>query len=301
MLGELVAELERDWDLEVGLTLSGGSESYVAEATTGDGQSAVLKVALPGHDVSHEIATLRHADGRGYVRLLRGDETRQAMLVERLGTPLAALGLSVDRQLRIICSVLQCAWTAPPVPTFQTGAEKATWLASFIDATWRELAEPCPARVVERALELAEERRRAFDPDLAVLVHGDAHAVNTLRAAVEAGTGRAPFKLVDPDGLFAEPACDLAVPMREYSRELLAARDTVRATQERCAFLSRLTGVEAAPIWQWGFMERVSTGLLALRVGWEQVGADMLTVAEAIVSARGTTTATHIPVSRRRP
>jgi len=36
---------------------------------------------------------------------------------------------------------------------------------------------------------------------------------------------------------------DLAVPMREYSHELLAAGDTVRATHERCAFLSRLTGV----------------------------------------------------------
>jgi streptomycin 6-kinase len=180
--------------------------------------------------------------------------------------------------------VLQRAWAVPPVPTLQTGAEKATWLSGFIEDAWRELGEPCSARVVERALEYAEERRRAFDPDGAVLVHGDAHAVNTLQIAVESGAGPTPFKLVDPDGLFAEPACDLAVPMREYSHELLAAGDTVRATHERCAFLSRLTGVDPAPIWQWGFVERVSTGLFALRLGWETVGADMLAVADRVAS-----------------
>jgi streptomycin 6-kinase len=93
------------------------------------------------------------------------------------------------------------------------------------------------------------------------------------------------FTFVDPDGLFAERACDLAVPMRDWSQELLAG-DTLRCARRRCAQLSRLCGVAAQPIWEWGFMERVSTALLALQVGREELGRDMLAVAETISSIR---------------
>ena len=264
--------------------MRGGSDSYVAATATGDGQRAVLKVALPGDGVSHEIETLQRAEGRGYVRLLRADVERQAMLQERLGTALSRLGLPVRAQLAIICSTLRRAWAVTPDPSFQSGADKAAWLGEFIAATWQELGRPCPEEVVACALSFADARRRAFDPDRAVLVHGDAHGTNTLEVRDEETPRGTCFKLVDPDGLFAEPACDLAVPMREYSRELLDAPDTRRAAWARCAYLSRLTAVEPRPIWEWGLIERVSTGLLALRVGWEQVGDEMLAVAEQLVS-----------------
>ena len=285
-LADVVAGLERDWDVMVGSSLPGGSDAYVAKATTSDGERAILKLALPGDEVSHQIETLLHAGGRGYVRLLRHDESRQAMLQERLGTPLAELRLPVRAQLDVICSTLRRAWEVAPEPSFQSGADKAGWLAGFISATWDELDRPCGEEVVERALSFAEARRRAFDPDAAVLVHGDAHGANTLLVPGSTTLGEAQFKLVDPDGLFAEPACDLAVPMREYSRELLDARDPRDAARERCAHLSRLTAVEPHAIWEWGFVERVSTGLLALRVGREQLGTEMLAVAEALQALR---------------
>jgi len=117
-----------------------------------------------------------------------------------------------------------------------------------------------------------------------VLVHGDVHRFNTLMVLEDAPLEGARFKLVDPDGLFAEPECDLAVPMREYSRELLDAADTVRAARAHCAYLSRLTAVDPRAIWEWGFMERVSTGLLALRVGLEEPGREMPAVADALAS-----------------
>ena len=137
--------------------------------------------------------------------------------------------------------------------------------------------------MVERALSFARARRAAFDPEAAVLVHGDAHADNTLLVPGEEAGAGARFRFVDPDGLFAERACDLAVPMREWSAELLATGDPARAGRERCARLSRLTGVAGAPIWGWGFVERVSTGLLALQVGREPLGRERLAVAEALV------------------
>jgi streptomycin 6-kinase len=77
-----------------------------------------------------------------------------------------------------------------------------------------------------------------------VLVHGDAHGANTLRVP-----GTSEYRFVDPDGLFAEPACDLAVPMREWSTELLGSGEPARAARERCVRLSALTGVASQPIW----------------------------------------------------
>jgi streptomycin 6-kinase len=278
-LAGLVAELEREWGLVVGSTLRGGSESFAAEATTAEGDPAVIKIIAPGARVSHEIETLAHAGGRGYVRLLRHDSARRAMLQERLGQSLAQLGLSVPRQLAVICGTLRVAWEVPALPGFQSGADKATWLADSIRVGWDELGQPCSQEAVEVALAFAESRRRAFDPANAVLVHGDAHAANTLRAP------RGGFKLIDPDGLFAERAYDLAIPMREYGRELLKAPDPLRAARAHCATLGALAGADAEAVWEWGLLERVSTGLVLVRVGREELARDMLAVAELIARA----------------
>ena len=48
--------------------------------------------------------------------------------------------------------------------------------------------------------------------------------------------------------------------MRELNAELLAG-NTRRLALERADLLARLTGVDAVKIWEWGFVERVSTGL----------------------------------------
>jgi streptomycin 6-kinase len=66
--------------------------------------------------------------------------------------------------------------------------------------------------------------------------------------------------------------------MREWTDELLAG-DPLRLGVARCRRLATLTGVAEEPIWQWGFIERVSTALLCLHVGLEG-GREMLAVAE---------------------
>ena len=182
--------------------------------------------------------------------------------------------------MEILCATLRRAWEVPAPAGLQTGAEKARWLSEFIAATWEETNRPCSRRVVEQALAFAEVRGAAFDPDVAVNQHGDAHSDNALRDPKHTAAA-ARFKLVDPDGLLAEPAYDLAVPMREWSRELLLGGDAARLGRERCSHLSRLTGVGFRGIWEWGFVERVSTGLLATRVGANRLGREMLDVAEA--------------------
>ena len=201
------------------------------------------------------------------------------MLQERLGSSLRGFGLPIPFQIEILCATLGRTWEVPVPAGLPSGADKARWLSGFIAATWEEVNRPCSRRVIEQALAFSETREEAFDPGRAVLVHGDAHSANALQDPRPASAPTR-FKFVDPDGLVAEPAYDLAIPMREWSRELLDG-DAARLGRERCAYLSRLTGVDYRGIWEWGFVERVSTGLLLIQVGADQVGREMLEVAEA--------------------
>lgn len=277
-LPNVVADLEREWSISVGRALTGGTESFVAEAVTHSGQRAVLKVALPGRNVSHEIDCLLLGSGHGYVTLIEHDRNREAMLLERLGDSLAQSSLPVREQVRIICKTLRRAWAAAPNPEFLSGAEKARSLDQFIHETWVTLGQPVSAHVIRRVESYAASRQAGFSSERAVLAHGDPHGSNLLADPATHG-----YKFVDPDGLFAEPAYDLGVLMREWSDELLAADNSLPAARERCRLLSRLTGVDPEPIWEWGFLERVSTGLLAMQVGLEG-GQEMLAVAERLLS-----------------
>jgi len=200
------------------------------------------------------------------------------MLLERLGPQLHQLGLPLDAQIEIICATLRDAWR--PLPEglqLMSGAEKASSLAAFIETTWAALEKPCSERAIDKARSFAEVRRQAFDPQNAVLAHGDAHAWNTL--LVPAG-GPQRFKLVDPDGLFIERAYDLCISMREWPSELLMG-DPLELGRRRCRQLARLSGVEPEPIWQWGFIESLSNGILLKQKGLDKLASEFLTVVSA--------------------
>lgn len=282
-LDGLVRDLANEWGLSVGRVLPGGTEAFVADARTADGQKTVLKIVVPTLDPrAGELRTLLAAQGRGYAAVLRHDQDRGAMLLERLGPQLCELGLSVAEQIEAICATLLEAWAPPPEEAgLVTGAEKARDLADFIETAWRELGEPCSACAVDTACRFAETRGRAFEPETAVLAHGDAQAWNTLLVP---GMGPRRFKFVDPDGLVIERAYDLGISMREWGAELLAG-DPVSLGKRRCRQLARRTDVEPEPIWQWGFIERVSSGLLLLKLGLENEAREFLAVADTWAAA----------------
>jgi streptomycin 6-kinase len=273
----LVADLERRWSLRVGAAYPDATEAFVAAATLADGSPAVLKLLVPrdAEAAAHEITVLRLAAGEGCVRLLDHDASAGALLLERLGRSLRELGLPLPRRLEILCSAAERVWCPAAGCGLPTGAEKGRWLASAITTTWEALDRPCAERTVEHALACAERRVAAHDPERAVLVHGDVHQWN----ALEDGAGG--FKLVDPDGLLAEAEYDLGILMREDPLELLEDEDP----WERARWLAARTGLDATAIWEWGVVERVSTGLLATRVDLQPEGRRMLAVADRIAQA----------------
>ncbi|MXY52792.1 MAG: phosphotransferase [Gammaproteobacteria bacterium] len=282
-LPDLVRELEQLWGVEAGGSLAGGSESLVAEATRADGTEAVLKVGLPGSaDLNAEATVYRLASGRGYAKLLAHDPERNALLLERLGMPLSRRCESTGARIRAICRTFDDAWVSAGLDHgLMTGAEKARWLANFIAEQWHALGQPCSAKAKNQALDYAEERAAAFNPEQSVLVHGDAHAENTLIAEDPGADASLRGKFIDPDGLIAEKACDLAPIMRDWSEELLAG-NTEALTRARCDLLAELTDVPTRPIWQWGYMERVSTGLVMLAIGQREEARQTLAVADGL-------------------
>lgn len=284
-----LASLAADWGISYGRPLGGGNAAFVIEAVTASGRPVIAKLALPaGLDgfapFEQELEALRAAGGDPYAELIRHDLNRRTLLLERLGPPLASLRWPADRQLTAVVSTLSRGWRAVQPGGLPTGAAKAQWLANFVARDWEVLGRPCSQAAVAVAISYAAERAAAFDPDRAVLIHGDGHAWNLLLSPDSADGGTS-FRLVDPEGLRSEPEHDLGVALRDRNEELLAA-DTAMAAIQRCQQAARLTGISGEAIWQWAFIERVSTGLFLLRLGHRQEARPFLAVADLLAGVR---------------
>jgi streptomycin 6-kinase len=268
-LPDLVEALADEWEFSPIRPLEGGTESFVLEVMLADATLAVLKLVIPRgrDDAANEITVLRLADGKGCPRLFEHDHTRGALLMERLGPSMSDLAIPSPRRHELLCTTAARLWRSAPDCGLPTGADKGRWLIDFVTATWEALDRPLPERTIDHAVGCAERRIAAHDDETAKLVHGDVHQWNALRSDDE-------FKLVDPDGLLAEPEYDLGIIMREDPVELLDEGPWNRAHR-----LARFTALDAPAIWEWGVVERVSTGLLCTQIELQPVGRDMLATA----------------------
>ncbi len=176
--------------------------------------------------------------------------------------------------LRLVGGDGERIWRPAPDCGLPTGADKARWLADFIVTSWEELDRPCSEKTVNHALACAVRRAQAHRDERAVLVHGDVDQLNALQN--DGG-----FRLVDPDGLLAEAEYDLGVLMRGDPVELLGG-DPV----DRARWLAARTGLDLVAIWEWGVVERLSTGLLCTRIHLQPLGRDTLAAAEAVAGLR---------------
>ena len=129
-LTDIVRGLERDWSIELGQIYEEGTEAFVAAAVMADGTPAVLKVLVPrrggGFD-DHEATVLRLTAGDGCPILYRDDPARGALLMERLGPSMFALGLPYEQRLPALCDAAAKIWRpvqgvhCPPPPPRPSG------------------------------------------------------------------------------------------------------------------------------------------------------------------------------------
>lgn len=275
-LDALVDSLEEKWNIRVGEGMNGGSHAFVAPAAGADGAQYVLKVELPDNPAEeflHGVRALELADGHGYAKLYAFDVQNRACLLEKLGGTLRKSTIPPHRQMKIICDALQDTWRMPASGEGLT-IGGVGWFRTFLPGAWETTDRPCSRRALQQALSYLDEIEREQNPDEYVLLHGDAHNNNTLESLDHPGT----YKLIDPDGLFYEKAYDLGVLMREWPEEYRDA--PLKSGRERCAFLAEYTGVSEEAVWRWGFLQMMATGLLLIQIGGEELGREMLGIAE---------------------
>jgi streptomycin 6-kinase len=181
---------------------------------------------------------------------------------------MSEIGMPIATRHELLCSAAQLIWRPAAGCGLPTGAWKGQWLIDYITTTWEALDRPCQERAVQHALACAIRRIAAHDDERAVLVHGDVHEWNALEAD-------GAFKLVDPDGLLAEAEYDMGILMREDPVELMQGDPRARAH-----WLARRCGLDATAIWEWGVVERVSTGLVCTQIDLQPVGRQMLAAAD---------------------
>lgn len=274
-LPSVLDSLAQDWSLTIGATLRGGHAALVVEATLADGTPSVLKVGVPGsrRQLGFEATVLDLAAGNSCARLIGRDLARDALLLERLGP--AMYDVITDHRLQhdMLCDIVAQLWR--PLDDdidLPTGADLAQRMQRLIPQLWEDLGRPCSAATIDDAVECADRRERAYRRRTSVLVHGDVHEANALRAAGGA------FKLIDPDGLRAEPACDLGTIVRCTPD----AGDDLRVRTQR---LAARTGVDATAIWEWGTVHRVIGGLNSVRIGFQPFGNLLLAEADRLTQA----------------
>jgi streptomycin 6-kinase len=278
----VVEHLQHAWSLTIGESLPGGKTALVLRVvlrTGRPGTDAVLKIAPPDSGFAGQVATIAAADGHGYVRLLDVDLDRNAALLEALGRPLAEATDSPEEHLDLLATTLTQAWRAPKPPP--SAWHKAAALASFCERAWIGLGRPCPPRLLDRARDYAHRRLASDAPT--VLCHGDPHVGNALAVPIPRPGAASGYVFVDPDGFACEPAYDLGVTIRSYPARILDATDPVALVRAWCDRLAAVTNVDPQAIWEWGFFERVSTGLHLIRYGHAEEGRIHLASAECLL------------------
>lgn len=248
-LPALVGELARQWGVALGPPF-GLSYNYVAAAMRrSDGTEVVLKVGFPNPELEREMAALRLYGGEGICRLLEVDETRHAMLLERLrpGEMLAELARTDDAAAtRIGAEVMRTLWR--PVPDSADGGifrPLAEWFRAFD----RHRAAfggpgPFPSSVLDRAESLARELLGSAPSP--VLLHGDFHHYNVLSAQ------RAPWLAIDPKGMLGDPGYEVGPFLLNPNQDVWIGQPEV--LRRRLDILADELAYDRARLRDWGFV-----------------------------------------------
>jgi streptomycin 6-kinase len=204
---QLLAECAEEWTLRLGDEYPQGAAGYVVRAELDDGTRAVLKLIFPHREAEHEAEALRVWDGDAAVRLLRYDDARRAMLLERCEPGTLLAHADPETALDVLVAVLPRLWKRVDGPFQSLADETACWLDE-IPSEWERTGRPCdPALVAETTATLAA---LAASQGEQVLLHQDLHTDNVLAAE------REPWLVIDPKPLAGEREFGVAPIVRDY-------------------------------------------------------------------------------------
>ncbi len=259
-LPRLVAEVAGMWSLTLGEPyVPSGYTALALRATRADGTPCVLKVGVPDEWSKPEAAALRHFGGGAAVTFLAADADRFALLLERCdpGTPLTAE--PDDVATTVIAGLLRELWAPPPeAHLFRVLSRDCEGWAATVRGS-----DVVDARLRDETLDLLGWLAAAV-PDPVVL-HGDLHAANVLRAR------RRPWLVIDPKGAVGDRAFDTAAAIRDRAAPDLVPR--------RFAILTETLGLDPARVRGWALVQAVEGA------AWSAQAGDVAAVAPYVEAA----------------
>ncbi|HVF05316.1 MAG TPA: aminoglycoside phosphotransferase family protein [Frankiaceae bacterium] len=258
----LVAALAAEWGLAVGEPFQPSGYASLALRATRAGDPCVLKLRFPDEWSRYEGAALRHYGGGAAVALLAEDERRAALLLERCdpGSPLARE--PDDVAARVVAGLARELWAPPPDGhPFRSVAGIAPVWAGEIRA-----GGAFDPRLAAEALETLDAL--VATAPAPVVLHGDLHAANVLRAA------RRPWLAIDPKPLAGDPAHDLAAVIRD--------RPAAGLVRRRFAIVCEVTGCDPGRVRGWALVQSVAGAAWSYAAGDGSSGAEFAAAAALV-------------------
>lgn len=226
------------------------------------GEAAVTKVFRDAEEYLLERTALRHWNTVGpsdpsvhVVRLLEHDDDLRMLLLERVAGERLDAGwpdARADAELTAdLARAIRALWSPP-----QPGAahrDLASWMRAL------DPAGPAAARLepglLARARDLATDLRHGPDP--AVVLHGDLHHENVLRAPD--GT----LNVIDPKGILGDRGFDVGALLWNPWGRLTDVADPLEMTRQRLEVLAGELRLDRDRVRAWGWVACV------LSAAWE--------------------------------
>ena len=272
-LPEHVEACAERWSLTVGEPLAGGSVALVLAVEAADRTPAVLKLSFPDEESEHEADALACWAGDGSGVLLARDDSRRAILLERVepGTPLWSVE-DDESATAIGAEVLQALHRKPPrAHPFRALDQKAARWAETIPAGWRATGRAFREALVELAVDAC--RTLPGTDAGSVVLHQDFHGGNVLYSDA------CGWLAIDPKPLVGDPAFDAASLLRDR-RWLLGGSGDRRRIERRLDLLVETTGLDRERMRLWGVVHALAWGVSATTVE-----DDMVRCAELLAEA----------------
>ena len=235
----------------------------------------MLKLIVPrdGDAAAHE------SDGpaarrRRRLRAAVARRRRARRTPARAAGPVALRARPADRRRHeILVAAAARIWRPAPEAGLPTGAAKARWLAEFITPMWEELDRPCTR--TRRRVRTRRARRVA------------ATRIATRRRCSSTATCTSGTRSKPATGSSSSiPTASSPSPSTTSGSSCERTRSKAISANERVGW-QHATGLDERAIWEWGVVERVSTGLLGTRVGLQPIAGEMLAAADALAQLNG--------------
>lgn len=245
-LPEIIGEIEANWSLKVGEPFANLSFHFVAPCVLQTGGEAVLKIAFPEKDtpIFGEAEMLGLYDGRGAVKFLNFDESRLAMLLERLNpgeTLIEVFRGNEEKCVPLAVEALRKIIRKTPEKHDFVFLKK--WFASFEKAENTEF----PAENIKKARMFYEELSEAET----FLIHGDFHHQNILSAERES------FLVIDPKGVIGQIGYEISVFLNNHVWFLRDDKNLAEKINKAVFEFGEAFEIEPEILKKWGYAQGV--------------------------------------------